>query len=281
MDLVLSLFTGAGLLDQAFREAGFCVVSAGDIIYGQDIREFKTSKGHFVGVIGGSPCQDYSGLKRNKGVYSDKMIKEYVRIVKETSPDWWLLENVAGVPDVTIDGYKRQRIDINQGWYSDVSRLRHIQFGRKAGNMLDIPRGKMNEINYSCALASDDRPFAELLHLQGLPPDYDLPDFTVSGKKKMIGNGVPLVIGRVLAQEVAYVTGPGDKNVTDRGKKVVTGWYQKNVTDPGAKAVTYCKCGCLRSLTGRKQYFDSSCRKRAERNRKKMSEELFNGWGKG
>ncbi len=39
--LVLSLFTGAG------REQGFCVVSAGDIIYGQDIRDFHTIAGKF------------------------------------------------------------------------------------------------------------------------------------------------------------------------------------------------------------------------------------------
>ena len=263
LDLVLSLFTGAGLLDQAFKEAGFCVVSAGDIIYGQDIRDFNTSKGHFVGVIGGSPCQDYSRLKRNKGNYSSEMISEYVRIIKQASPDWWLLENVAGVPDVSIDGYQWQRLDINQGWYSDVSRLRHIQFGRKSGDMLNIPRGKMQDINYSCALASDSRSFAELLHLQGLPENYDLPDFTIAGKKKMVGNGVPLVIGRVLAKEVARVTYQELKTVTHRGEKAVT--LQQD------KSVTFCKCGCFRQLTGRKQYFDSTCRKRAQRKRKRKA----------
>lgn len=266
MKLVLSLFTGAGLLDQAFREAGFCVVSAGDIIYGQDIRDFHTSTGFFSGVIGGSPCQDYSGMKRNKGSYSDEMVREYVRIIEEASPEWCLLENVAAVPDIQINGYQWQRLDINQGWYSDVSRLRHIQFMRKSGDMLNIPRGKMNKINYGCALASDNRSFSELLYLQGLPANYDLPDFTVSGKKKMIGNGVPLVVGRVLAQEVARVTDQANKPVTDRDKKAVTG--------PGGKAVTFCKCGCKRALTGRKQYFDSSCRKRAERRRKKKRKEV-------
>ena len=34
MQLVLSLCSGIGLLDRAFKEAGFCVVSAGDIILG-------------------------------------------------------------------------------------------------------------------------------------------------------------------------------------------------------------------------------------------------------
>ena len=34
--LVLSTFTGAGLLDRGFRQAGYCVVSAGDPMFGQE-----------------------------------------------------------------------------------------------------------------------------------------------------------------------------------------------------------------------------------------------------
>ncbi len=115
------------LLDKAFRKQGFCVVSAGDIIYGQDIRDFHTIAGKFDGVIGGSPCQDFSGLKRNKTNYSQEMLDEYIRVVKEADPSWWLLENVANVPSIKIDHYHQQRLDINQGWYSDTTRLRHIR----------------------------------------------------------------------------------------------------------------------------------------------------------
>jgi len=81
MQLVLSLFSGVGLLDKAFREAGFCVVSAGDLITGQDIRDFTGVKNKFNGVIGGSPCQDFSTLKRNRGNYSLEMINEFMRVV--------------------------------------------------------------------------------------------------------------------------------------------------------------------------------------------------------
>ena len=34
MKLILSLFSGIGLLDKAFKDEGYCVVSAGDIILG-------------------------------------------------------------------------------------------------------------------------------------------------------------------------------------------------------------------------------------------------------
>ena len=154
---VLSLFTGAGLLDQAFREQGFCIVSAGDIIYGQDIRDFRSMTNKFDGVIGGSPCQDFSGLKRIKGDYSQLMLDEYIRVVKETQLQWWLLENVVGVPTININGYHQQRLDINQSWYSNTSRLRHIQFGSISNHLLNIPRGSVRKINQSCALATRSR----------------------------------------------------------------------------------------------------------------------------
>jgi len=253
MQLVLSLFSGVGLLDRAFREKGFCVVCAGDLIIGQDIRDFHTVADKFDGVIGGPPCQDFSTLKRNPTNYSNEMLDEFKRVVMEAKPKWWLLENVKGVPDVTVQGYEWQRIDINQGWYTDTSRLRHIQFGSKDGLYLDIPRGDMSGVKQSCALASDDRSFRELCYLQGLESDFDLPDFNVAGKKRAVGNGVPLAIGRVLADAVLKVTDPGAFCVTDR--------YTKSVTE------LRCICGCKRVLTGRKKYYDASCRKRGQRRR--------------
>jgi len=256
--LVLSLFSGVGLLDQAFKEKGFCVVSAGDLIIGQDIRDFKAIPNKFDGVIGGSPCQDFSTLKRNRGNYSMKMVQEFIRVVKEAKPSWWLLENVKGVPDVVIDGYSHQRIDINQGWYSETSRLRHIQFGSLDNIYLDIPRGEMQDIKFGCALASDDRSFRELCFLQGLGKEYDLPDFNIAGKKKAVGNGVPLVVGRVLASAVKNATVGSHNIYLEESQLLLQGESHR------------CRCGCKRILVGRKEYYDATCRKRAERKRKRI-----------
>ncbi len=257
MQLILSTFTGVGLLDKAFKTMGFCVVSAGDIIYGQNIKDFKSIADKFDGVIGGPPCQDFSGLNRKPTKYSYEMLEQFKRIIIESKPKWWLMENVANVPDLKIDGYSWQRFDINQGWYDTTSRLRHIQFGSIDNLYLDIPRGKMNNIESGCALASDDRSFKELCALQGLSSDFNLPSFTVAGKKRAVGNGVPLSMGRVLAREILRVTDPGSF--------AVTGSTMESVTVQDKKR---CGCNCGRSLTGRKIYYDSSCRKRAERNRK-------------
>lgn len=333
MKLVLSLFSGIGLLDKAFKEAGFCVVSAGDIINGShfDIRDFTGAKNKFDGIIGGPPCQDFSTLKRNRGDYSLEMMYEFLRVVSECEPDWYLLENVKGVPNVTellkdivtlriknnnvtqqdkkinvteLLNYSHQRLDINQGWYENTSRLRHIQFCSKDNFYLDIPRGTMQNIKNGCALASDDRSFRELCDMQGLSRDFDLLDFNVKGKKKVVGNGVPLSIGRVLAKAVLHVTDPGQTSVTNRVKNDVTLQHQTFSKTPQGncdilkrdtpaikkekhkyKLHSYCtalasddrrcQCGCKRVLTGRKIYYDSSCRKRAERNRK-LSPESHN-----
>lgn len=255
MQLVLSLCSGIGLLDRAFKEAGFCVVSAGDIILGShhDIRDFAAPKGRFDGIIGGTPCPDFSLLKRDRPVleesYGFEMLMEFKRIVLECDCSWWLLENVSGVPDIKIDGYSHQRLDINQSWYENVTRLRHIQFGHKENKYLQIERKNVtirSQKLQSCALANDDRSFRELCQIQGLEDDFDLPSFNVKGKKRAVGNGVPLSIGRALASAVTELL---QKPVTQQDK--------------------ICSCGCGRIVTHRGQYYDFSCRKRYQRKKDK------------
>jgi len=109
-----------------------------------------------------------------------------------------------------------------------------------------------------CALASDDRSFKEICHIQGLPSDYDLPNFNVKGKKKVVGNGVPLSMGRVIALAVKAVTVPGQTNVTLQQNKSVTVWEEKR-----------CACGCGRVLVGKQKYNSPRCRKNAQRQREK------------
>jgi len=47
-------------------------------------------------VIGGTPCQDLSGLKNGEGLKGDKskLFFEYLRLLKELKPKYFLLENV-------------------------------------------------------------------------------------------------------------------------------------------------------------------------------------------
>lgn len=252
--LVFSVFPGIDLLGKAFEEAGFCVVRGPDKILGQDIRDFHPPAGVAWGVIGGPPCQEFSGLLRTEPTgYGLEMLAEFVRTVTEAQPEWFLMENVARVPDISIPGYIIQRLDINQAWFCDVTRLRHIQFGSKSGHLLNVTRRLVTGELEGCALASDNRPFRDLCRLQGLPDNFDLPEFLMEGKKKVVGNGVPLPMGRALAAAVleAY------------SKPVV---LQCDLAG-GVTPARVCACGCGRQVTGRASYYDYSCRKRAQRKR--------------
>lgn len=89
MKVVLSLFSNfIDTFGRGFREAGYCVVSAGDIDSGQDIRDFHAPPDIFDGVIGGPPCQNFSTLNRNrKPEIGIEMLNEFCRVVSECSPN--------------------------------------------------------------------------------------------------------------------------------------------------------------------------------------------------
>ncbi len=276
--LILSLFPGIDLFSKPFEERGFCVVRGPDLVLGQDIRDFHVPAGVFAGIIGGPPCQDFSGLRRDAPTgYGLEMQAEYQRIVEEGQPDWWLMENVPRVPNLQIDGWSWQRFDLNQCWFSDVSRLRHFQFGSKAGIKLNPPKGVGRSATHSAATASDDRSFSHLKYCQGLPESFDLPSFTVEGKKRAVGNGVPLVLGRILAALIDHhvygVTVPADNNVTQletdnvtSQDEIVTRWPLESVTI----RAEICGCGCGRVVTGKAKYSSATCRKRKQRERAEL-----------
>lgn len=180
---------------------------------------------------------------------------QFARVVQAAEPEWWLLENVPRAPDLRMPGYNYQRIDVNQGWYSGVSRLRHFQFGSRSKVTLQIPRGKPVRGAEPAALATDGRSFAELLRLQGLDSDFDLPGFTLESKKRAVGNAVPICMGRVVAQAIrrAYGLSIG----------------AEPTFDASACERRICLCGCGRIVRGKCLYDSPACRKRAERSRRR------------
>ena len=83
---------------------------AGQILSGGgDIRRFKVPAGHFCGVIGGPPCQKFSLANRNRDTAAGmELVNEYLRCVRDAAPTWFLMENVAGSPAVTVPGFVTQ-----------------------------------------------------------------------------------------------------------------------------------------------------------------------------
>lgn len=72
-----------------------------DIIRMGDVKNCNFSSGWYNLLIGGSPCQDLSIAKKDrKGLDGERsgLFWEYVRILKEVKPKYFILENVASMP---------------------------------------------------------------------------------------------------------------------------------------------------------------------------------------
>ena len=149
------------------------------------------------------------------------MLAEFVRVVEAAQPDWWLLENVPGVPDVKIEGYNWQRLDVRASEFGlRQRRLRHVQFGTRHGMCLVLRRNPVlsaaevspvaetvvRQALQPAVMASDsETAWGKFCALQGLPEDFDISAFTVSAKRTAVGNGVPLPVARALAQENIFL----------------------------------------------------------------------------
>jgi len=245
--LVLSLFPGIDLLGRAFEAQGMCVVGGPDKILGGDVRDFHAPAGRFDGVIGGPPCQDFSTLNRRPGQYGHKMTEEWIRLVLEAQPDWFLYENVSTAPRFVIPGYTQQRFDLDLAWFSEYSRRRIFVFGSKSGARLDPMKGSKGEVAGGCVTGSDERSFSACCEIQGLPPDFDLPFFSLEGKKQAVANAVPLALGGYVAELISAAV------------------YGSASERPQGPPERSCACECGRRVLGRALYASAACRKRAQR----------------
>lgn len=228
--LVLSLFPGIGLLDMAFEQEGFCVVRGPDLLWGGDVRRFHPPSGRFDGVIGGPPCQTHSTMKhlamKGNGVPAGKhgdQIPEFRRIIEEAEPAWFLMENVPAAYDPAPDGYAVTDKLINNRWFGqDQNRRRRFWFGWRrdlcwnTSPFSKVEFAALDSSKFEHAVLAGHGPAmgqrvrgitgrapSEMCRLQGLPENFtDEMPFTVHGKKKVIGNGVPLPMGRAIAKAI-------------------------------------------------------------------------------
>jgi len=127
---VVSLFAGCGGLDLGFEKAGFNIVWANEfdntihatyklnhpktILNTSDIRELT---GEDIpdcdGIIGGPPCQAWSEGGNRRGIEDPRgqLFLDFIRIVKDKRPKFFVIENVRGILDEkhkeALDGFIR------------------------------------------------------------------------------------------------------------------------------------------------------------------------------
>lgn len=235
--LILSLFPGIGLLDLAFEENGFLVVRGPDLLWGGNIKTFHPMRNRFDGIIGGPPCQSGSVLRHivehNGNRIAENLIPEFERCIVEASPSWFLMENVPRNPAPIVEGYSILSFVMNNRWVGGTqSRKRRFSFGVLGSKAIDLrefiqpvalesidnrpavcssggynenhrtPDGKVSTAlgNHGCF---SNKIVRQSLIDQGLSPNFlDESPFTVEGKQKVVGNGVPLPMGRSIAGSI-------------------------------------------------------------------------------
>jgi len=216
--IVVDLFAGAGGLSLGFEQAGFDIVAAVEIdpihactheynfpnckviaksvkdIDGEYIRQVigLSSKIHIDVLVGGAPCQGFSLIgQRALDDPRNTLVKDYIRLVSELQPSYFVFENVKGL---TVGKHKNFLIEIIeeleclgysilQPWqvlnakdYAvPQSRERLFLIGAKKGRVLPTYPEKIAGM-VTCFDALDDLPdaeeFEELLHCDEVNAKY-------------------------------------------------------------------------------------------------------------
>ena len=148
---VVGLFSGCGGLDLGFKQAGYDIIWANDIL--RDACEtYKLNIGnHIVNeditkvnletipsadvIVGGPPCQGFSGIgKRDPNDDRSALVYSYLNVVDKIQPKIFLFENVTGIKSSkasdgskVIDNLKKAFEDI--GYYINIHTLNAADYG--------------------------------------------------------------------------------------------------------------------------------------------------------
>lgn len=113
---IVSLFSGAGGLDLGFEKAGFDIAWANEydktiwdtfeanfprtVLDKRNVIDVPSSEiPEAIGIIGGPPCQSWSEAGAQRGINDKRgqLFFEYIRILKDKQPLFFLAENVSGI----------------------------------------------------------------------------------------------------------------------------------------------------------------------------------------
>jgi DNA (cytosine-5)-methyltransferase 1 len=180
---IVSLFSGCGGLDLGFINAGFNVVWANEYdkdiwetyelnhphtyLDRRDLRQIKSEDiPDCIGIIGGPPCQSWSEAGSGRGINDSRgqLFYDYIRILKEKQPLFFLAENVSGIlADKHADAFTKILYQMKDAGYNvaykllnsknfnvpqDRKRVIIIGYREDLGGIFDFPK----ELDYIITL---------------------------------------------------------------------------------------------------------------------------------
>jgi len=186
---IVSLFSGCGGLDLGFGKAGFEIIWANE--FDKSIWETYTFKGNHPkvfldkrsivdipsseipkcdGIIGGPPCQSWSEAGACRGIndHRGKLFFDYIRVLKDKQPLFFLAENVSGIlanihkeafekilSEFSLAGYNVSYKLLNAANYNvpqDRERVIIVGYHKKMKMFYEFPEGPKRFINLRDAI---------------------------------------------------------------------------------------------------------------------------------
>ncbi len=192
---IISLFSGAGGLDLGFKKAGFNIIWANE--YDKNI--WETHEKNFpetilnkksinlidekivpncIGMIGGPPCQSFSeaGAKRGTDDARGKLFWDYIRILKDKKPLFFVAENVSGLLaerhkkdlEAFLKAFDESGYNVNVNLYNasnygvpqDRERLIFVGYRKDLRKEFNPPEKETLKISLMNAIGDLDEPIA-------------------------------------------------------------------------------------------------------------------------
>jgi DNA (cytosine-5)-methyltransferase 1 len=173
---IASLFTGCGGLDLGFEKAGFKITWANEFdktiwdTFTYNFPKTPLDKRDIVnilsddipnvdGIIGGPPCQSWSEAGACRGIndHRGQLFFEYIRVLKDKEPLFFLAENVSGIlADIHRKAFDRILKEFSSAGYNisynllnaknynvpqDRERVIIVGYHKKIGKSYDSPIG--------------------------------------------------------------------------------------------------------------------------------------------
>lgn len=217
---VLSICTGAGLLDRAFLDTGFDVIPGceidpvmrrlhkqlcGGAYLCQDLADLPdiVRGQHFAGVIGGPHCQSHSKMRAMRSPKFPDLTPLVLRLLEAVSCDWFVLENVA---PIAVPGARHVRLDAMHFYTPPQSRPRWFTFSPGLTPPAALYGGTVDDLMaYPVVMGRVYGPKRGAI-LQGYPAFADLPS-RCADLQLGLANAVPYPLAFGWAVSAAFLYG--------------------------------------------------------------------------